>query len=178
MDTTSIHEVYTSSSRLNANAVAGVLFSMSEIPFDTLIMQQTGAGFPAIKTGIINPDCIYECRRHVLYMIGRRTVSHDKFSERAGRLNKIHTNLSFSEIVAYTSGRADNPQEAARIIFNLWRNSRGHNKVLQTECKLYGISLGFIGGGPVSTNNYRAGTGMWFSCGIFGATIGSGRTYK
>lgn len=120
---------------------------VGDIPYDSYLMAEAAYNFPCKSAtyGICDGALVSICRKHCQQMAYRQSIGHDGFSERLKEIQKIYPRKTAGEIVAMSS-RSKNHAEAAAEMISLWRNSPGHWKILNAQCKYYCFSLAYYRG--------------------------------
>lgn len=115
-----------------------------KIPYDSHIMVTKGSDIKAksIETGSFALSLVSIARSHIEYMVSKKDCNHDGFNKRYKEILKIFPNSTVAEIVAM--GNANSVEEAAELMWKLWKKSPKHWGAANSPCNYYVYSLGYV----------------------------------
>ena len=122
----------------------------------TLIRVGRDLGVKSIATGKQQDDCQRMAERQAAYQARVKVQGHQLWESRVQELYQAMPDCdSFSEVCA-ESWPGQDTEQAAREMYNSWRQSSGHWKAVDGKCSYYGYSM------VKGTNN------IYYATGVFG----------
>jgi len=110
----------------------------------------------SLTTGKLNPILQAAAEAHAQYQAARGVQGHQKWDQRVAVLFKQMPDSHEFREVANESWPDQDLGDAAKEMYNSWRQSPGHWGAVNGKCDSYGYAM-----------VYRPQNKTWYACGIF-----------